>query len=154
MKKVLMTILLSSVLSAINPLLAQATFPGEKIIFGNRGQSNEHNNETLVKAYNLATQKKYEQALTLINKEIKTSPKLATLYVIKGLVLNEMGSYLPANLALNQGLSFEGRHPGIQYGFCSVYRNLGMSEPSLQACKIAEEMHILSPEAHNEYAQT
>jgi tetratricopeptide (TPR) repeat protein len=154
MKKVLMTILLSSVLSAINPLLAQATFPGEKIIFGNRGQSNDQNNEALVKAYNLATQKNYEQALTLINEEIKVSPKLATLYVIKGLVLNEMGSYLLANSALNQVLSFEGRHPGIQYGFCSVYRNLGMSESSLQACRIAEEMHILSPEAHYEYAQT
>ena len=99
-----MTILLSSVLSAINPLLAQATFPGEKIIFGNRGQSNEHNNETLVKAYNLATQKNYEQALTLINEEIKTSPKLATLYVIKGLVLNEMGSYLIGKFSLKSRL--------------------------------------------------
>ena len=154
MKKVLVVVLIIFFLSGINPFLAQAIFPGENIVFGNRGQSNEQNNEALMKAYDLATQKKYKQALTLIEQNIKTSPKVATLHVMKGLVLNEMGEYLLANRALNKGLSIEARHPGVQYGFCEVYRNLGMSEPSLQACKIAEEMHIRSPEAHYEYAQT
>ena len=138
----------------MNPFAVEATFPRENIIFGNRGQSNEHNNEALMKAYDLATQKKYKQALTLIEQNIGTSPNLATLHVMKGLVLNEMGEYLLANRALKKGLSIEARHPGVQYGFCEVYRNLGMSEPSLQACRIAEEMHIRSPEAHYEYAQT
>ena len=154
MKKVLVVVLIIFLLSGINPFLAQAIFPGENIVFGNRGQSNEQNNEALMKAYDLATQKKHKQALTLIEQNIVNSPKLATLHVMKGLVLNEMGEYLLANRALNKGLSIETRHPGVQYGFCEVYRNLGMSEPSLQACKIAEEMHIRSPEAHYEYAQT
>ena len=154
MKKVLVTVLSIFLLNTINPFLAQATFPGENIIFGKRGQSNEQNDEALMKAYNLATQKNYKQALTLIDLKIKASPKVATLYVMRGLVLNEMKEYLLANKALNQGLSIEARHPGIQYGFCQIYRNLGMSEPSLQACRIAEEMHIRSPEAHYEYAQT
>ena len=154
MKKVLVAVLIIFLLSGVNPFLAQAIFPGENIVFGNRGQSNEQSNEALMKAYDLATQKKHKQALTLIEQNIKTSPKLATLHIMKGLVLNEMGEYLLANRALNKGLSIEARHPGVQYGFCEVYRNLGMSEPSLQACKIAEEMHIRSPEAHYEYAQT
>ena len=154
MKKVLVVVLIIFFLSGINPFLAQAIFPGENIVFGNRGQSNEQNNEALMKAYDLATQKKHKQALTLIEQNIEISPKLATLHVMKGLVLNEMGEYLLANRALNKVLSIEARHPGVQYGFCEVYRNLGMSEPSLQACKIAEEMHIRSPEAHYEYAQT
>jgi tetratricopeptide (TPR) repeat protein len=154
MKKVLVTVLSIFLLNTINPFLAQATFPGENIIFGKRGQSNEQNDEALMKVYNLATQKKYKQAINLINLRIKASPKVATLYVMKGLVFNEIGEYLLANKALNKGLSIEARHPGVQYGFCEVYRNLGMSESSLQACRIAEEMHILSPEAHYEYAQT
>ena len=154
MKKVLVAVLIIFLLSGINPFLAQAIFPGENIVFGNRGQSNEQSNEALMKAYDLATQKKHKQALTLIEQNIETSPKLATLHIMKGLVLNEMGEYLLANRALNKGLSIEARHPGVQYGFCEVYRNLGMSEPSLQACKIAKEMHIRSPEAHYECAQT
>ena len=141
-------------LIAINPFLAQATFPGKNIIFGNSSQSNEQKNEALMKAYDLSAQKNHKQALNLIEQKIEMSPKLATLHVMKGLVLNEMGEYLLANKALNKSLSIEARHPGIQYGFCEVYRNLGMSEPSLQACRIAEEMHMRSPEAHYEYAQT
>ena len=46
MKKVLVTAQIIFLLNVINPYLAQATFPGENIIFGNRGQSNEQNNET------------------------------------------------------------------------------------------------------------
>ena len=90
MKKVLVTVLSIFLLNTINPFLAQATFPGENIIFGKRGQSNEQNDEALMKAYNLATQKNYKQALNLIDMKIKTSPKIATLYVMRGLVLNEM----------------------------------------------------------------
>ena len=154
MKKVLSTFLIIFLLSATSPFLAEATFPGKNIVFGKPGQSTEHKNEALIKVYNLATQKNYKQALTLIEQNIRVSPKLATLYVMKALVLNETGEYLLANRALNKGLSFEARHPGIQYGFCQVYRNLGMPDLSLQACRIAEEMHILAPEAHYEYAQT
>ena len=154
MKKVLSTVLIIFLPSAISPFLAEATFPGENIVFGKPGQSNEHKNEALIKVYNLATQKNYKQALTLIEQNIRVSPKLATLYVMKGLVLNETGEYLLANRALNKGLSLEARHPGIHYGFCGIYRNLGMSDLSLQACRVAEEMHRLSPEAHYEYAQT
>ena len=50
-------------------------FPGENIVFGNRGQSNEQNNEALMKAYDLATQKKYKQALTLIEQNIEDLTK-------------------------------------------------------------------------------
>ena len=152
MKKASITILIL-LLNITNPLQALATFPGKNIVFGNRGQSDEQTNKALIKAYNFATQKDYVQALALINQKIQASPKLATLHIIKGLILNEMGRYILADRALNKGLMIEARHPGIQYGFCEVYRNLGMSESSLQACRIAKEMHPLSPEAHYEYAQ-
>ena len=154
MKKVLFTVPIIFLLSAINPFLAQATFPGESIVFGNRDQSNEQSDEALIKIFNLATKKDYQQALTLIEQKLQSTPRIATLHVMKGLVLNEIGEYLHANRALNTGLSIEARHPGIQYGFCGIYRNLGMSDLSLQACRVAEEMHRLSPEAHYEYAQT
>ena len=101
----------------------------------------------------LAKQKQYEQALALINQKIQASSELATPYIIKGLLLNELRNYLPAEKALNKGQMIEGRHPGIQYGYCEVYRNLGMSKLSLRACEVAEGMHIGSPEAHYEYAQ-
>ena len=61
MKKVLVAVLIIFLLSGINPFLAQAIFPGENIVFGNRGQSNEQNNEALMKAYDLATQKKHKR---------------------------------------------------------------------------------------------
>jgi len=154
MKKALITILITLLLVATNPFQAWATFPGENIVFGYRGQSDERKDKELMKVYNLATQKDYEQALTLIDHKIQASPKLATPFIMKAFLLNEMGRYILAQRALNKGLVIESRHPGIQYGFCEVYRNLGMSDPSLQACRIAEEMHIRSPEAHYEYAQT
>jgi len=154
MKKFLFASLFILLFSTAIPFQAQAIFPGEKIVFGNRDQSNEQSNKTLIKIFNLATKKDYQQALDLIKQKIQNKPKIATLHVMKGLVLNEIGKYLHANSALNTGLSIEARHPGIQYGFCGIYRNLGMAEASLQACRIAEEMHIRSPEAHYEYAQT
>ena len=154
MKKVSIIILLTLLLSATNLFQAQATFPGKNIVFWDLGQSDEQKDKELVKAYNLATQKDYEQALALLDQKIQTSPRLTTLHIMKGLVLNEMGMYVPAIRALNDGQMIEARHPGIHYGFCEVYRNLGMSNPSLQACRVAEEIHIRSPEAHYEYAQT
>ena len=154
MKKVSIATLLILLLSATNPFQAQATFPGKNIVFWDLGQSDEQKNNDLVEAYDLAKKNNYEQAIKIIEQKIQTSPKLTTLHVMKGLILNEMRMYIPATRALNDAQMIEGRHPGIHYGFCEVYRNLGMSDLSLQACRVAEEMHRLSPEAHYEYAQT
>ena len=154
MKKASIATLLILLLSATNPFQAQATFPGKNIVFWDLGQSDEQKNNDLVEAYDLAKKNNYEQAIKIIEQKIKTSPKLTTLHVMKGLILNEMRMYIPATRALNDAQMIEGRHPGIHYGFCEVYRNLGMSDLSLQACRVAEEMHRLSPEAHYEYAQT
>ena len=154
MKKASIATLLILLLSATNPFQAQATFPGKNIVFWDLGQSDEQKNNDLVEAYDLAKKNNYEQAIKIIEQKIQTSPKLTTLHVMKGLILNEMRMYIPATRALNDAQMIEGRHPGIHYGFCEVYRNLGMSDLSLQACRVAEEMHRLSPEAHYEYAQT
>ena len=64
-----------------------------------------------------------------------------------------MRKYVPALKALYKGQMIEAKHPGVHYGFCEVYRNLGMSDLSLRACKIAEQIHTRSPEVHYEYAQ-
>lgn len=154
MKKTSITILLLLLLSSTNPFQAQATFPGKNIVFWDLGQSDEQKDKKLIEAFNLSTQKDYKQALALIEQKIQTSPKLATLRIMKGLVLNEMRMYIPAIKALNEGQMIETRHPGIHYGFCEVYRNLGMSDLSLRACKIAKEIHGRSPEVYYEYAQT
>ena len=154
MKKVLFTSLLILLLSAAIPFQAQATFPGKNIVFWDLGQSDEQKDNTLIEAYDLATKNNYGQALKIIDQKIQTSPKLTTLHVMKGLILNELRMYIPAVRALNDAQMIEGRHPGIHYGFCEVYRNLGMTDLSLQACRVAEEVHRFSPEAHYEYAQT
>ena len=73
MKKVLSTVLIIFLLSAISPFLAEATFPGENIVFGNRGQSDEQKDKELVKAYDIAKQKKYKQALEAIEQKIQVS---------------------------------------------------------------------------------
>ena len=71
MKKALIGILITLLLNGINPFLAQATFPGENIIFGKRGQSGEGKDKDLIKVLELAKQKQYEQALALINQKIQ-----------------------------------------------------------------------------------
>ena len=154
MKKISVSILLILLASATNPFQAHAIFPGKNIIFWDLSQSTEQQDKELVKAYNLATQKNYEQALALIDQKIQVSPKLTTLHIMRGLVLNEMRMYIPARRSLSEGQMIETRHPGVHYGFCEVYRNLGMSNLSLRACRIAGEIHSHSPETHYEYAQT
>ena len=141
-------------LSFASPFQVQATLPEKNIVFWGLGQSNEQKDNDLIKAYNLAKKSNYEQALKIINQKIQISPKSTTLHVIKGLILNEMRMFLPAIRELNNAQLIESRHPGIHFGFCKVYRNLGMSELSLQACRVTVEIHRLSPEAHYEYAQT
>ena len=86
MKRALITILLTLILSITNQFQAQATFPGKNIVFWNLAQSDEQKDKDLVKAYDLATQKDYKQALALIEKKIQRSPKLATLHIMKGLI--------------------------------------------------------------------
>ena len=94
MKKFLFTNLFILLFSTAIPFQAQAIFPGEKIVFGNRDQSNEQSNKTLIKIFNLATKKDYQQALDLIEQKIQNKPKIATLHVMKGLVLNEEATAL------------------------------------------------------------
>lgn len=141
-------------MSTAHPFGAQATFPGENIVFGNRGQSDEQKDKELIRAYDLATQKEYKQALKLIDQKIKASPKIATAHIMRSFLLNELRKYILAENSLNIGKAIESRHPGIQYGYCEIYRNLGMSDLSLHACEVAEEMHMRSPEAYYEHAQT
>ena len=77
MKKALITILPMLLLNTTILFEAHATFPGETIVFGNREQSNEQKDKALMKAYDLATQKKYKEALEIVDQKIITSPKLA-----------------------------------------------------------------------------
>ena len=154
MKKVSITTLLIILLSYVSPFQGEATFPEKNIVFWGLGQSDEQKNNDLIKAYNLAKENNYEEALKIIDQKIQISPKSTTLHVIKGLILNEMRMYLLAIRELNNAQIIESRHPGIHFGFCKVYRNLGMSELSLQACKVTVEIHRLSSEAHYEHAQT
>ncbi|MBJ79370.1 MAG: hypothetical protein CMH80_06630 [Nitrospinae bacterium] len=153
MKRVSITILLALLISAANPFQVHATFPSKSIVFWDLGQSDEKKDKELMKAYDLATQKEYGQALAIIEQKMQKSPKQATLYVMKGLILNETRMYMQAIRALNESQMMEARHPGVHYGFCEVYRNLGMADLSLQACRVAEEIHIHLPESHYEYAQ-
>ncbi|KMP10431.1 hypothetical protein UZ36_07640 [Candidatus Nitromaritima sp. SCGC AAA799-C22] len=153
MKKVFTLAVLAFLITTANPYRANATFPGESIVFWDSALSDEKKDPEIMQAFKLAGEKKYAQALKILNEKIEKSPKHTTLHVMKGLVLNEMEIYDQARLSLNAAQMIEGRHPGIHYGFCEVYRNMGVSDLAERACRVAEEIHIRSPEAHYEYAQ-
>jgi tetratricopeptide (TPR) repeat protein len=154
MKYVFKIAILALLITVIAPYRAHATFPGKNIVFWDLVQSKEKKDPEFIKAHQLAREGKHLQALEILEQKIRELPKESTPHVMKGLILNEMGEYIKALSALNAGQMIHPRHPGLHYGFCEVYRHLGVPKLSMQGCRIAEEIHRHSPEPHYEYAQT
>jgi tetratricopeptide (TPR) repeat protein len=133
---------------------AQATFPGKNIAHWDLSESQDRNDPEYQKLPQLVQNKKYAEAMAILENKIQQDPKAGTPVILKALVLNEMGQYKAAQSAIMAGQFLELRHPALHYGFCMIYRNLGKAEYSERACLIAVDQHRNSPEAHYELAQT
>ncbi len=133
---------------------ASATFPGKSIAHWEISQSQELNDPDYDRLQTLVSEKKYTEALDLLAAKIAAGPKESTPPVLTGFVLNEMGKYQEALEAILSGLAIESRHPAIHFGFCQVYRNLGVLDPSERGCYIAIELHHENPQVYYESAKT
>ncbi|MFQ5451451.1 MAG: tetratricopeptide repeat protein [Nitrospinaceae bacterium] len=153
--KIHIRILILSLAIVLAPLSAAlATFPGKSIAHWDASISNELQDPGYQKLHHLVDEKKYTEALDLLDQKIKSSPKEGTAVILKGLLLNEMSRYKEALKFLKEGQNLQPRHPSLHYGYCQVYRNLGNGELSKRGCQIAVEQHYQAPETHYEYAQT
>ncbi|GEM_PF-424657 len=119
---------------------------------------------TFVKAYELAQQGSYKNALDLLD-EATIRPKFqGPASIIKGLIYNERGEYLKALNSLMQGQKLlvtsqdtkkrRASHPALSYGFCVAYRHIGNGNLSERACHMSAQQSYEAPESHYETAQT
>ncbi len=133
----------------------EAGFPGMDItLWTEHLAKKDRQNPDYLQFHELVGQKKYDQALQLIDQTHKKNPRKGTPLILKGLLLHEMKRYKEAFTLLQQGRNIQRRHPAIQFAHCQIYRNMGNVELSVRACKIAVHQHDKSKDAHYEYAQT
>ena len=133
---------------------AWATYPSPDIAHWELSISGERKDPDYPEVQNLVYQKKYDAALSALNKKIKELPKEATPIILKAIVLNEMGKSKEALNTLLVGFKIERQHPALHFAFCQIHRKLGNAKTSERACIISSEQHHQSPLAHYEYAQT
>ena len=133
---------------------ALATFPGKSIAHWDLSVSEDRNDPEYQKLHELVQNKKYDEAMAILENKIQQNPKAGTPLILKALLLNEMGQYKAAQSAIMAGQLLERRHPALHYGFCLIYRNLGKAQYSERGCVIAVEQHHNAPESHYELAQT
>ena len=154
MKKLFRSHLLLLVYIFAVPLKAQATFPGPSIAHWDLSVSDERNDADYSRIRKLVQEKKYDEAISILDGKSRKTPKESTPVILKALVLNEKGDYQEALDMLLESQKIEMRHPAAHFSFCQIYRNLGVRELSKRACYIAVEQHPNAPESHYELAQT
>ena len=103
---------------------------------------------------NLVKEKKYDAALSILNKKIKELPKEASPVILKAMVLYEKGMVKESLETLLVGFRMERQHPALHFAFCQIHRALGNAKTSDRACIISAQQHHKNPLAHYEYAQT
>ena len=140
--------------------VSHATYPGKSLTHWDPTLSDEHKDPDYQTVANLVKEKKFEEAKALLDKKIQTVANKSTPVILKGFIAYEQGNYIQALQLFLQGRPKQkpgipqSPHPAIHFGFCQVYRNLGNSILSEQACLVAVERNLEAPEVHYEYAQT
>lgn len=152
---------LATLLSAIFVLsfspTAQATFPDQSMAYWTLSVSTGRPDPEYVQASDLIREKKYEEAMVILKqkeRQAKTHGERANAIILKSFLLNEMGKYWEALAAMKTGYQMENQHPAIYFGYCQIYRNLGVAELSDRACKISSEQNLGNPAPLYEQAQT
>jgi len=133
---------------------AWATYPSPGIAHWDLSVSEEKNDLDYQKVQDLMKQKKYDDALSILNKKIKELPKEASPVILKAMILNEKGMPKESLDTLLVGFRMERQHPALHFAFCQIHRKLGNGKTSDRACIIAAQQHHKDPLAHYEYAQT
>mgnify|MGYP001158686322 FL=1 len=131
-----------------------ATYPSPDIAHWELSVSNERNDNDYQKVQNLVKEKKYDAALSILNKKIKELPKEASPVILKAMVLYEKGVVKESLETLLVGFRMERQHPALHFAFCQIHRALGNAKTSDRACIISAQQHHKNPLAHYEYAQT
>ncbi len=133
----------------------EARFPGRDITLWDSHQAKEdRQNPVYLEIHQLVAQKKYDEAMTLIDRAHQQNPQKGTPLILKSLLLYELKRYKESYTILQQGRNIQRRHPAISFAHCRIYRIMGNVELSDQACKIAVHQHPNSKDAHYEFAQT
>ena len=132
----------------------EATYPTSDIAHWGLSVSGEKNDPDYKKVQSLVEQKKYNEALILLDKKTKASPKEATPIILKAMVLYEQGMAKKSLEILLMGFNMERQHPALHFAFCQIHRKLGNAKISGRACIIAAQQHNKNALAHYEYAKT
>ena len=145
----------AAVVFLISSQPAEARFPGMDITLWDSHQAKEdRRNPTYLEIHRLVDEKKYDEAMKLIDLAHQQNPEKGTPLILKSLLLYELERYKESYMILQQGRNIQRRHPAISFAHCRLYRIMGNVELSEQACKIAVYQHPTNPDSHYQYAQT
>ena len=144
----------TAVCIALQANMVHATFPSMEIAHYEEAMASDRKDPEYLLINKLVGEKKYTEAMSILDKKIASSFNKSSAWMLKGMLLNEMGQYREALSALRKGYQIEARHPASQFSYCQIYRNLGSIEHSIRACKIAVTQHPDSWETHYENAQS
>ncbi len=133
---------------------ADATYPTPDIAHWGLSLSEESKDPNYKEVQSLVEKKNYDEALVLLNKKIKASPKEASPVILKAMVLYEKGMTKESLNNLLMGFKMERQHPALHFAFCQIHRKLGNAKISDRACIIAAQQHNKNALAHYEYAKT
>jgi len=134
---------------------AEARFPGMDITLWDSHQAKEdRKNSDYIQFHKLVEEKKYDEAMQLIDLAHQQNPQKGTPLILKSLLLYELKRYKESYTVLQQGRRIQPRHPAISFAHCRIYRTMGRVNLSDQACKISVHQHKDSADAHYEFAQT
>jgi tetratricopeptide (TPR) repeat protein len=140
--------------------VSNATYPGQSVTHWDPTLSDEYKDPDYQTIAGLVKEKKYDEANALLDKKIQSASDKSTPVILKGFIANERGEYKKALEFFLEGRPVQkpgipqSPHPAIHFGFCQVYRNLGIIVLSEQGCQVAVERQRNSPEVHYEYSQT
>ncbi|MFQ5673277.1 MAG: tetratricopeptide repeat protein [Nitrospinales bacterium] len=143
---------------------AQATFPDMEIGHWGKmdtnipsmakGLTNDRDDPQYIKVHELVRDKKYDEALAILEEKAKNKSERDTALILKAIILNEQGKYLQALSVMRLGEVIQKLHPAIQFGLCQIHRNLGQADMARRSCRITTQQHFRNPLTHYEFAQT
>ncbi len=139
----------------LSPLTAYATFPNMDIaLWDPHFSKNDRSKPEYLQVLELAKNKKFGQALTIVQSLEHESPHKGTPLILKSLLLFEVGKYVESQKAMQKARDIQPRHPAVHYHHCQLYRQLGVVDLAERSCNIAVQQHPDRPEAHYEAALT
>ncbi|QPJ62622.1 MAG: tetratricopeptide repeat protein [Candidatus Nitronauta litoralis] len=137
------------------PLNASATFPNIDIaLWDPHFSKTDRSKPEYLQILELAKNKKFAQALTIVKSLEHESPHKGTPLILKSLLLFEVGKYVESQKAMQKARDIQPRHPAVHYHHCQLYRQLGVVDLAERSCNIAVQQHPERPEAHYEAALT